>query len=144
MNVDEQVERYIADQPEPKRGALRALHQLILGLSPGGRLWFLDGRNEAGKIVSNPNIGYGHQVIDYAGGKKRDFYRIGLSANTTGISVYIIGIADKKYLAQTYGKTLGKASITGYCIKFKRLNDIDMDVLAEAIRFGLGARHDKG
>jgi hypothetical protein len=144
MSIEAQIEHYIADQPEPKSGELRALHRRILGVSPGCRLWFLDGRNEAGKIVSNPNIGYGHQVIENAGGKKRDFYRIGLSANTTGISVYIIGIADKKYLAQTYGKTLGKASVTGYCIKFRSLNDINLDVLDEAIRFGLGAGDEKG
>ena len=41
-------------------------------------------------------------------------FQIGLSANKTGISVYILGIEDKKYLAQTYGKDLGKASVTGY------------------------------
>ena len=143
MTVDAQIEQYIAGQPEPKRGEMRELHRRILGISPGCQLWFLDGRNEAGKIVSNPNIGYGHQVIGNAGGKTREFYRIGLSANTTGISVYIIGIADKKYLAQTYGKRLGKASITGYCIKFRTLNDIDADVLAEAVRFGLGAGDEK-
>jgi hypothetical protein len=46
-----------------------------------------------------------------------------MSANTTGISIYILGIEDKTYLAQTYGKTLGKASVSGYCIKFKDLKN---------------------
>jgi hypothetical protein len=143
MNIEAQIEDYIAGQPAPKSDELRALHGLMLRVSPDCRLWFLDGRNDAGKIVSNPNIGYGHQVIDYAGGKSRDFYRIGLSANTTGISIYIIGIEDKKYLAQTYGARLGKASVTGYCIKFRSLNDIDMDVLEEVIRFGLEAQAER-
>lgn len=140
MDVQEQIEAYIAGQPDPKRDDLRALHRLLIRVSPDCRLWFLDGRNEEGKIVSNPNIGYGIQTIEYAGGKSRDFYRIGLSANTTGISVYIIGLDDKKYLAQTYGKRLGKASVTGYCIKFRSLEDMDMNVLEEAIRFGLEDR----
>ena len=95
-------------------------------------------------VVSNPNIGYGVQTIDYAGGKTRDFYRIGLSANSTGISVYIMGIDDKKYLSTAYGPRLGKASVTGYCIKFRRLGDIDPDVLEEAIRFGFERRNDAG
>jgi hypothetical protein len=136
MNVDDQIEAYVAGQPEQKREELRALHRLILNASPDCRLWFLDGRNDEGKIVSNPNIGYGHQAIDTAGGKSRDFYQIGLSANTTGISIYIIGLDDKKHLAQAYGPRLGKASVTGYCIKFRSLKDVDVAVLEEAIRFG--------
>jgi hypothetical protein len=60
-----------------------------------------------------------------------------MSANTTGISVYILGIEDKKYLAHTYGEKLGKASVTGYCIKFKALKNINIDILAAAIRDGV-------
>jgi len=144
MNVDAQIEAYIATQPAPKGEELQALHARILQLAPDSRLWFLDGRNEAGKIVSNPNIGYGLQTLAAAGGKSRDFYRVGLSANTTGISVYIMGLDDKTLLARAYGARLGKASVTGYCIKFRALKDIDMEVLEEAIRFGLGARDDAG
>jgi hypothetical protein len=143
VNIPEQIESYIADQPEPKRGEMRDLHRRILRISPESRLWFLDGKDDKGKVVSNPNIGYGTQTIQYAGGKTREFYRIGLSANTTGISLYVIGLEDKKYLSSVYGKRLGKASVTGYCIKFKTTKDIDMDVLEEAIRFGLvGAERD--
>jgi hypothetical protein len=54
-----------------------------------------------------------------------------------GISVYIMGIQDKKYLPETYGKTIGKASVTGYCIKFKTLKDINIDILNAAIRDGV-------
>lgn len=45
-----------------------------------------------------------------------------------------MGLDDKKYLPDTYGKLIGKASVTGYCIKFKSLMDINMDILAKAIR----------
>jgi len=137
MTVPGQIEDYIASQPEPKRSDMQALHSFILHIMPACELWFLDGKNDEGKIVSNPNIGYGFQIIKYAGGKTRDFYQIGVSANTTGISVYILGIEDKKYLAQTYGDKLGKASVTGYCIKFKALKDIDLHVLETAIRYGI-------
>jgi hypothetical protein len=104
---------------------------------PKCKLWFLDGRDDAGKIVCNPNIGYGLQIITYADGRTKDFYQIGMSANTTGISIYVLGLEDKKYLANTYGNRLGKASVTGYCIKFKKLKDINVDVLVEAIRYGV-------
>jgi hypothetical protein len=104
---------------------------------PACKLWFLDGKDDKGKTVSNPNIGYGFYTIKYADGTTREFYQIGLSANTTGISIYIMGIKDKKYLANTYGKNLGKASVTGYCIKFKTIKDINVDILQEAIRDGV-------
>ena len=137
MNVQDQIKKYIASQPELKGNDMQALHRIILELMPRCKLWFLDGKNEENKTVSNPNIGYGLQNIKYADGKTREFYQIGLSANTAGISVYILGIEDKKYLAQTYGKKLGKASVTGYCIKFKALKDINVEMLREAIRYGV-------
>jgi hypothetical protein len=124
MNVQEQIEEYITSQPEPKRSDMQALHRIILELMPACKLWFLYGKNSENKTVSNPNIGYGLQTIKTADGKNREFYQIGLSANTTGISVYILGIEDKKYLAQTYGEKLGKASVTGYCIKYLSINGI--------------------
>jgi hypothetical protein len=104
---------------------------------PECTLWFLDGKDEKGRTVSNPNIGYGVQIMKYADGKTREFYQVGISANTTGISVYILGIEDKKYLAETYGKELGKASASGYCIKFKTLKDVNIDILQTAIRHGI-------
>ena len=137
MNVKEQIKQYITSQPEPKRGEMQELHQHILQVLPKCKLWFLDGKDDKGKTVSNPNIGYGSYTIKYADGTTMEFYQIGLSANTTGISVYIMGIKDKKYLANTYGKNLGKASVTGYCIKFKTIKDINIDILQTAIRDGV-------
>ena len=136
MSVQKQIKEYIESQPEPKRSEMQALHERILEILPGCKLWFHDGKNSEGKTVSNPNIGYGSQIMKYANGKTAEWFRISISANTTGISVYILGLEDKTYLAKTFGKRLGKASVTGYCIKFKTLKDIDMDVLAEAIRYG--------
>ena len=136
MNVKEQIKEYITSLPEPKRSDLQELHRRILKIMPKAKLWFLDGKDSSGKTVSNPNIGYGIQTIKYADGTSREFYQIGLSANTTGISVYVLGISDKTYLAKTFGKKIGKASVTGYCIKFKALKDINIDVLLEAVKYG--------
>ena len=137
MNIQEQINKYIDSQPELKRSDMQDLHRIILKVMPKCKLWFLDGKDENGKIVSNPNIGYGLQTIKYADGKSKEFYQIGISANTTGISVYIMGIEDKKYLPETYRNKIGKASVTGYCIKFKKLKDINIDILEAAIRDGV-------
>ena len=117
---------------------LRDLHRRILEISPGAKLWFLDGRNDEGKVVSNPNIGYGSETISYANGDSREFYKVGLSANTSGISVYVMGLDDRKYLSETYGPRLGKAKVTGYCIKFNSLKDVDLGVLEEVVANAMG------
>jgi hypothetical protein len=137
MNVQAQIKDYLTSQPEPKRTDMQELHRVILDVMPASKLWFLDGKSSENKTVSNPNIGYGLYTIKYADGKTREFYQIGMSANKTGISVYILGISDKTYLAKTFGKKIGRASVTGYCIKFKTLKDINIEILKEAMRFGL-------
>jgi len=138
MNVREQIKDYIAGQPEPKSGEIQELHRLTLRALPGCKLWFDNGKNSENKTVSNPTIGYGLQTIKYANGNTREFFQIGISSNSTGISVYILGIKDKTFLSRTYGKKLGKAKVTGYCIKFKTTKDINLDVLQDAIRYGAG------
>lgn len=136
MNTQDQIQQYIAEQPEPKRSDMQTLHNAILAIRPDCQLWFLDGKNSENKVVSNPNIGYGQQTMRYADGTSKAFYQIGISANTSGISVYILGIKDKNYLADTYKEKLGKASISGYCIKFKSLKAIDIEILKAAIQYG--------
>ncbi|MES2522472.1 MAG: DUF1801 domain-containing protein [Gemmatimonadota bacterium] len=137
MNVHTQISDYLATLPERKRGDMEALHRMMSQVLPDGRLWFLDGRDESGRTVSNPNIGYGQLAISYADGRIREFYQVGLSANTAGISVYVMGLDDKSYLVETYGGSIGKASVTGYCIKFSALRNINLDVLEAAIRDGI-------
>lgn len=139
MTVEQQIADYIAAQPEPKRSELAALDARIRALAPGARLWFLDGRDASGKIVSNPNIGYGDHEARTAKGPPKPFYRIGLSGNTTGISLYVMGLADRNHLRDTWGARIGKASVTGYCIKFRTVGDVDLGVLDEIVRERLEA-----
>src|ERR1700678_878443 len=144
MNVQAQIKKYIASQPEPKRSDLLELHRLTLQVSPECKLWFSDGKDSKGPTVSNPTIGSGLHTIKYVDGKSKEFFQIGVSGNKTGITVSILGLKDKKYLAKTYGKKLGKASVTGYCIRFKSLKDINIDTLEAAIQYGLAAQNEKG
>lgn len=135
MDVTEQIQAHFDSQPEAKCNDMLTLHRLFTKLYPQGKLWFLDGINDEGKVVTNPNIGYGSYTIHYTNGTSREFYQVGMSANTTGISVYIMGIKDKNYLKEAYAKELGKASVTGYCIKFKKLSDIRLETLEAAIQY---------
>ena len=133
MNIEEQIKGYIDSQNEPKHSDMLALHQQILKVMPKSKLWFLDGKDDTGKVITNPNIGYGQLMIYYKDGSTKEFYQIGLSGNTIGISMYFMGLEDKKYLSNNFGITIGKASITNYCIKFKKLKDINIEILKNAI-----------
>ena len=135
-NIEEEIKTYISSLPEPKRGEVQELHRIVLKISPQTKLWFFDGRNSENKVVSNPNIGYGFQILNYANGESKEWFQIGISPNKTGISVYILSIKDRTYLIKTYANSIGKASVTGYCIKFKSLKDIHLDKLEAAIRDG--------
>ncbi len=139
MSIEGQIQELLASQPEPKRKDMEAIHKLILDAFPACQLRYLDGRDETGKVVTNPNIGYGSCEIRYKDGSSREFYRVGMSASSTGVSIYIMGLEDKSYLAKTYGGAIGKAKVTGYCISFKTVKAIDLDVLKAAIEFGLRA-----
>jgi len=137
LPVTEEINQYISSVPEPKRGEMIRIQELVRQVLPDGKLWFESGKNSEDKTVSNPTIGYGAYIIHYANGTSREFFQIGLSANTTGISVYIMGIKDKTYLLRTFGDSIGKATVTGYCIKFKTIQGIHLEVLEAALRSGL-------
>jgi hypothetical protein len=54
-----------------------------------------------------------------------------------------MGIADKKYLPKVYERKIGKATVTGYCIRFKALKDISIALLKEAVLYGVAATNEK-
>lgn len=136
MHVKEQIAEYIAQQSPTKSRDLQSIHEIVLAMYPTVKLWFLDGKNDVGKVVSNPNIGYGEQLLPSAKEQFRLFYQVGLSANTAGISMYFMGLKDTALLSANFQNALGKAKITGYCVKFKSLNDLNLDELKRLIAFG--------
>ena len=50
MSIQEQIKAYLATQPEQKRSQMEQLHEIVLALMPGCKLWFLDGKDETGKV----------------------------------------------------------------------------------------------
>jgi hypothetical protein len=142
METEGQIHQFILQQELVKQQDLISLHELMRSILPSGKLWMEDGKNEEGKVVTNPTIGYGQQTMLLAKGKSREMFQIGISANKSGISIYLIGIRNKLDLAQQFGQKLGKAKVSGYCIKFKQLSDVDLTVLEEAIRLGIQLTND--
>jgi hypothetical protein len=50
MIVQEQIQKYINSQPEPKRSDMQELHRIILQVMPACKLWFMDGKNYDSKL----------------------------------------------------------------------------------------------
>ncbi|MFM2316712.1 MAG: hypothetical protein RLZZ155_1044 [Bacteroidota bacterium] len=135
-----QIASHFESLPPSKSHDLQLLHSFILSINPACKLWFDNGINDDGKVVANPTIGYGALSLQYANGTSRDFFQIGICSTSTGISVYIIGLKDKLYLKEKFASSIGKASVTGYCVKFKAMKDINENVLKELITFGFSER----
>lgn len=137
MEIERQIQHFILQQEIAKQKDLLSLHELMRSILPSGKLWIENGRDDAGKVVTNPTIGYGQQTMLLAKRKSREMFQIGISVNTSGISIYLIGIRNKLDLAEQFGNKLGKAKVSGYCIKFKQLSDLNLTVLEEVLRMGI-------
>ena len=140
MDVYSEIEGYLEQLAEPKRSEVETLVALAEQLFPGGKRWFLDGLDSTGKLVANPSIGYGNYTMRYADGSTREFYQVGISANKAGISIYVMGLPDKRYLAEQFGSKIGKATVSGYCIKFKSIRDVDLEVIKSAMQAAVSAQ----
>jgi len=101
---------------------------------PESELHFFDGKNAEGKVVANPTIGFGNCRLHYADRRYQDTFRLGISANSTELSIHILGLKAKNFLTEFLGTRLGKAKITGYAIRFGKISDVDEGVLRELVR----------
>ena len=130
QTTKEDVTRFLrAVEPERKRAdALRldALFRKITGFQPA--MW-------------GPSIvGYGRYHYVYDSGREGEFLATGFSPRKASFSIYIMpGYADFGAIRDR----LGKHKVGKSCLYVNKLDDIDLDVLAELIRAGLddlGAR----
>ena len=116
--------QYLNSLKDPARKAeMKALDALIRKALPREK-----------RIVDRGMLGYGPFHYKYASGREGDTAKVGLSSRAQYISVYLLGIKDGKYIAESYRKALGKASVGKSCIRFRSLEDIDTRVLAKAIK----------
>ena len=117
-------EEYIEGLDEPRRGEIRALHELIRRTVP-----------ELEPTMDFGMLGYGKYHYRYASGREGDWQLVGVASNKNYISLYVTAAApDGGYLAESYKEQLPKASIGKSCIRFKRLGDVDQEVLERLLR----------
>lgn len=115
-------EAYISLIDEPRRSEIKQLHDFIQKTVPELKPYMISGM-----------IGYGSYHYTYASGKEGDWMIIGLASQKNYISVYACATDGNEYIAERYKEQLPKANIGKSCIRFKKLADIDLNVLREIL-----------
>ena len=119
-------EDYIAQIDEPRRSEISKLHGLISKAIPSEK-----------PSIQAGMIGYGTYHYKYASGREGDWPIIALASQKNYISVYVCGASDGEYTAERRKSELPKASVGKSCIRFKKLDDVDLKVLVSIVKEGV-------
>lgn len=119
----ETPEEYLAMIEEPRKQEMKKLHSLIQKTVPALKPHIMSGM-----------IGYGTYHYRYPSGREGDWALILLASQKNYISVYVCALNGENYLAESYKDKLPKANIGKSCIRFKKLEDLDLSVLTEIIK----------
>lgn len=116
-------EEYIAEVEDKRREDIQALHDLVRRTVP-----------ELEPTMDFGLMGYGKFSYKYKSGKDAEWMKIGIANNKQYISLYCCGSDEQGYVPERYRERLPKAKIGKSCVRFKRLSDLDEQVLQELIR----------
>jgi len=116
---------YLASLAEPRRTELTALHQAIRKAAPKLKPYV---------AYNGTMLGYGPYHYKYASGREGDCPIVAVSSRAQYISLYILGSRNGKSVAGAAKSKLGKVSCGKACIRFKRLEDLNLPVALDLVR----------
>lgn len=129
------VEQYLAELPHDRRGAIQAVRQVILDN--------IDPTFEERMGYGMPGWVVPHSVFPagYHCDPKQPLPYAGLASQKGHMSLYLMGlytgpasIGLMHWFHDAWAKTGKKLDMGKACIRFKKLEDLPLDVIAEAIR----------
>lgn len=117
------AKEYFAALPEERRKPLNFLDTFIKKTVP--------------KL--KPNFVYnmpGYGAFKYKNYKKEviDWPVIALASQKNYISLYVCAVEGGEYIAEKYKKELGKVSVGKSCIRFKKIEDLDLKALEKVLK----------
>ncbi len=84
--------------------------------------------------VASDMLAYGRFHYRYASGREGDWFHVGLASHKQSISLHVVAACeDGTYLAERYAGRLPRADVGKSCVRFKRLDDVDLDVIRELL-----------
>ncbi len=114
---------YIGSLPEQRKADIKKLDALIRKTVPKLKPFFLINM-----------LAYGPFHYKSKSGREGDWCVIGLGNQKNYISLYVCVSDGKQYLAEKFKKELPKASIGRSCIRFKKLEDLDLKVIQKILK----------
>lgn len=114
---------YISKIEMPRQNEVKKLHDLICSWVPKLEPFMISGM-----------IGYGKYHYKYSSGREGEWCTIALASQKNYISLYVCVMNGESYVAESYKSKLPKASIGKSCIRFKKISDIDLDILKEVVQ----------
>lgn len=116
--------QYLATVPEPRRADITALHKAIRKAAPGLK-----------PSIQFGMLGYGTYRYKYASGREGEAAVVGLASQKNHISLYLGCATDGDgYLAEKNKDGLGNVSVGRSCIRFKKLEDLNLKVAMELVK----------
>ena len=116
-------EQYLARLEEPRRTEVARLDAVIRETLPGLECCIVSGM-----------LAYGPVHYRYASGREGDSARVSVASNASAISLYALAADDRGWVAERYRARLPRSKIGKACVRFKRLDDLDLDALRELLR----------
>lgn len=121
---------YIDLIDEPRRTDIKKLHLFVTKNFPKLKPFILSGM-----------IGYGKFHYKYKSGREGEWSVLALASQKNYISFYVCIPDGEGYIPERFKKDLPKASIGKSCIRFKKLEDIDINVLKKIIDLSAKAKN---
>lgn len=122
------VKEYLANVPEGRKELMMFLHAFIQKAAPGLKVHF-----------AYNMLGYG--VFPWRNAKHEPITWpvVALANQKNYVSIYVCSIVDGKYLAETFKDDLGKVGVGKSCIRFKKIEDVNLPILKKVLQ--LAAKH---
>ena len=117
------IAEYFDLLPDDRREILEFLHSFIQKTAPSLK----------------PNFSYnmpGYGSFKYKNYKKEiiDWPTIAVASQKNYISLYVCALESGVYIAEKYKKDLGHVSVGKSCIRFKKLEDLNLETLKKVIQ----------
>lgn len=117
------VKDYLAQVPQERKKDIEFLHRFIQKTSSKLKPYFAHNMLGYGKF---PYVNYKKEKIDWP--------VVALASQKNYMSMYVCALDGKVYLAEKYKKDLGKVSVGKSCIRFKKLEDLNLPVLQKVLQ----------
>ncbi len=116
------MEEYLAAVPEERQELMQYLHSFIKKSAPKLKPHFAYNMLGYGKF---PYLNYKKEPIEWP--------VVALANQKQYVSLYVCAMEDGEYIAEKYKKDLGKVNVGKSCIRFKKLEDVNLPALKKVL-----------